>query len=102
MRELLKQALDALEIAYPKRSSYISNSAHEVDADKHDAVVRAILAALAKPEQEPVAWMYDFEVEGETIRNWLTTDYEESHSPTMGCHNITPLYLAAGAKEKTE
>jgi len=94
MRELLKQALDALEIAYPKRSSYISNSAHEVDADKHDAVVRAILAALAKQEQGPVAWMYTSLVDG------IKRVSISKPLPHIGTNQV-PLYAAAGAKGKT-
>lgn len=47
---------------------------------------------------EPVAWMFDWYAEpgdgGDgLIRDWLTTSYDEAHSPTMGCHNIRPLYL---------
>jgi hypothetical protein len=39
--------------------------------------------------QEPVAWMYDWGADGETVRDWISGDYEEAHSQT---HNIRPLY----------
>jgi len=63
----------------------------------------ALRAALAQPEQEPVAWMYDWYDETEDIdgvpiggivHDWISKDYDEAHSPTMGCHNIRPLYTA--------
>jgi hypothetical protein len=44
------------------------------------------------PAQEPVAWMYDWEIDGEVVRDWISGDYDEAHSPTMRCHNIRPLY----------
>jgi hypothetical protein len=47
-----------------------------------------------EPQQalEPVAWMYDWDAEGESVKDWLSKDYDEAHSPSMGCHNIRPLY----------
>jgi hypothetical protein len=44
-------------------------------------------------EQEPVAWMYDWHADGEIVSDWVSWDYDEAHSPTMGCHNIRPLYI---------
>ena len=41
---------------------------------------------------KPVAWIYDWDAEGELVRDWISTNYDEAHSPTMGCHNIRPLY----------
>lgn len=43
-------------------------------------------------EQEPVAWMYDWDADGAPVRDWVSRDYGEAHSPTNGCHNIRPLY----------
>lgn len=44
---------------------------------------------------EPVAWMYDWYAdENEVVTDWISKDYEEANSPTMGCHNIRPLFTA--------
>jgi len=70
-RELLEQALDALHVAVSWGTWLRGLEA-----------VEALRNRLAQPEQEPVAWMYDWEAEEETITNWLTSDYDEAHSPT--------------------
>lgn len=58
---------------------------------------------LPQGEQEPVAWMYDWYAEDEDLdgvptggifNDWISKDYDEAHSPTMGCYNIRPLYTA--------
>ena len=58
--------------------------------------------------QDPVAWMYDWYDETEDIdgvpiggivHDWISKDYDEAHSPTMGCHNIRPLYTAPPQRE---
>ena len=58
--------------------------------------------------QEPVAWMYDWYDETEDIdgvpiggivSDCISKDYDEAHSPTMGCHNIRPLYTAPPQRE---
>ena len=73
----------------------------------HEAA-EALRARLAQPEQEPVAWMYDWYDEtedidgvpvGGIINDWISKDYDEAHSPTMGCHNIRPLYTAPPQRE---
>mgnify|MGYP003341243845 CR=1 FL=1 len=46
----------------------------------------------APVEQKPVAWMYDWQIDGEIVRDWVSQDYDEAHSPTMQCHNSRPLY----------
>ena len=43
-------------------------------------------------EQQPIAWMYDWQAEGEIVRDWMSQDYDEAHSTTLECHNIRPLY----------
>lgn len=53
---------------------------------------KAALEQFVKPADEPVAWMYDWDAEGESVKDWLSKDYDEAHSPSMGCHNIRPLY----------
>ena len=51
-------------------------------------------SAVQQPQddQEPVAWMYDWDADGELVRDWVSRDYGEAHSPTNGCCNIRPLY----------
>ena len=73
----------------------------------HEAA-EALRARLAQPEQEPVAWMYDWYDETEDIdgvpiggivSDCISKDYDEAHSPTMGCHNIRPLYTVPPQRE---
>lgn len=54
-------------------------------------------ASSKKSRRLPVAYMFDWYAEADDggdgpIRDWLTTDYDEAHSPTMGCYNIRPLF----------
>ena len=50
---------------------------------------------------EPVAWMYDWMSDGDdVVRNWISRDYAEAHSPTIGCHNIRPLYTNPAPQSK--
>jgi hypothetical protein len=52
-------------------------------------------------EAAPVAWMYDWDqFEGEVVRDWVSQDYDEAHSPTLGCHNIRPLYTHPAPAQK--
>lgn len=94
-RDLMQEALDALESlqAWPETPENF----------KRFRAIEALRARLAQPEQEPVAWMYDWYDETEDIdgvpiggivHDWISKDYDEAHSPTMGCHNIRPLYTA--------
>jgi hypothetical protein len=76
-----------------------------LDCMEHFSALKADYDALrtelqALREQEPVAWQYDWytdDGEGNSVvmTDWITSDHDEAHSPTMGCHNIRPLYLAA-------
>ena len=92
LREAAQQALEAI---YTAEALLLSMGMDSSDAyQEADAAITALNAALAEPMQEPVAWMYDWEAEEETITNWLTSDYDEAHSPTMRCTNIRPLYTA--------
>ena len=83
--------IDQTELGNPEGWGETSAGA-EFGANK----LKQIAEALAQSEQEPVAWMYDwiaYGEEGETvIRDWISANYDESHSPTAGCHNIRPLY----------
>jgi len=59
---------------------------------------------LAKPEQEPVAWIYDwygYKSQSETkelVKDWIAAVYSEVSDPTIGAHNIRPLYTAPPRK----
>ena len=64
-----------------------------------EQAIEALRQALDQRKQEPVAWMYDWESDGGTVTNWLTSDYDEAHSPTMGCTNIRPLYTKPPKRE---
>ena len=57
-----------------------------------------------KGRPQPMAWIYDWfaddEIEGErVIHDWVTTDYDEAHCSTNGCHNIRPLYTHPPRRE---
>lgn len=57
------------------------------------------LAKQAVGAGEPVAWVYDWYTDdgkgqSEEVTGWMSTDYDESHSSSIGCHNIRPLYTA--------
>ena len=101
-RELMQQALDAATEELPKvderETVFCSIQGHHLRA-----LCEFVRAALTQPEPEPVAWMYDWYDETEDIdgvpiggivHDWISKDYDEAHSPTMGCHNIRPLYTA--------
>ena len=36
---------------------------------------------------------------GGIVHDWISKDYDEAHSPTMGCHNIRPLYATPPQRE---
>ena len=85
-----QQRIDELESQMQGLSNEINDFQNVIDRQK-----RELYDAKA---QEPVAWMYDWYTaageadNGDEVINWLSTDYDEAHSPTMGCHNIRPLY----------
>jgi hypothetical protein len=59
----------------------------------------------AQPEQEPVAWIYDwygYKSQSETkelVKDWIAAVYSEVSDPTIGAHNIRPLYTTPPRKE---
>ena len=59
-----------------------------------EQAIKALRKALEQPSQKPVAWIYDKKTEGVTVTDWLTSNYNEAHSPTMEGTNIRPLYTA--------
>lgn len=61
----------------------------------------ALAAACELKALEPVAWMYDWYHESENengepvggiVSNWIAAVYSEVSDPTIGAHNIRPLY----------
>ena len=85
-REIVEQAIYAL---------YCTNSQEGSPAYNFELkAIKELRAALEQPQddQEPVAWMYDWDADGELVRDWVSRDYGEAHSPTNGCCNIRPLY----------
>ena len=102
LREAAQVALQALQESKPidiDDPAAFYRSAHAIEA---------LRAGLAQPEPEPVAWMYDWYDETEDIdgvpiggivHDWISKDYDEAHSPTMGCHNIRPLYATPPQRE---
>ena len=99
-RELMQQALDALENSvdlvredaynaeklygkYPTRQGQVGGL--KVLADDHEKAITALRDRLAQPEQEPVAWMY-VNVHGECEEIGYGKTYFSGHE---GC---TPLY----------
>ena len=63
-----------------------------------DELQAEIEELLAQPEQEPVAWMYDWDDEHErTYVNLLTTDTEHKHLKTA--FNVIPLYTTPPTRE---
>ena len=47
---------------------------------------------MAQPEQEPVAWMYDWFCDGKLITGWIA--HSEPEIPKSMALNIRPLYTA--------
>ena len=94
-RELLLLALDFLD---PRR--WLDPS------DQHalNVITRDIELLLAQPEQEPVAWMYDHQIEvgydKYTGVNFVETCARNLES--NNCINIRPLYLAPPTREPIE
>ena len=94
-REIMQQALNALEY----------HTVQTRPIDKTNEAIEALRQALAQPEQEPVAWKYDWyghksEKEPRAlVKDWIASVYTEVSDPTIGAHNIRPLYAAPPRKE---
>jgi hypothetical protein len=72
---LYAEAADEIERL---RAALASKSSHAIDASAGCV--------------EPVAWMYDIEMDGELFTDWTTTDKEEAHDEMH--HNVRPLFVA--------
>ena len=86
MIEAMKQALDALKKAKDDADNYLVTSQQDVRIMGH--IVSLIEAELAKPEQEPVAWMLP--EYGDVL--------SASEADGTGIYNI-PLYTAPPKRE---
>lgn len=86
-RELLKQALEALQLC--------ANGEDDVLLTR-DAL-DALRQALEQPVQEPVRWMYDWQNDGLTVTDWVTSDKGEAYSKAHT--NIRPLYTEPPKRE---
>ena len=85
-RELLQQALDALENGKKVRAG---EGGTKYQPELEDAAIEALEAALAQPEQEPVAWMLpDY---GDVL--------SASETDGTGIYNV-PLYTAPPKPEQ--
>ena len=86
-RELMQQALEALERYQVKRQ----------DFDRFADEIAALRARLAQPEQEPVAWMWDYKrLDGHVETKVI---FAQRYSPgdlayVLDGKNATPLYTA--------
>jgi hypothetical protein len=79
---------------------------HEQEPFKPDWVNyrQGLVDGAAQPEQEPVAWIYDwygYKSQNETkvlVKDWIASVYSEVSDPAIGAHNIRPLYTAPPRK----
>ena len=86
-RELLKQALEALQLC--------ANGEDDVLLTRE--ALSALREALEQPVQEPVRWMYDWKNDGLTVTDWVTSDKGEAYSKAHT--NIRPLYTEPPKRE---
>ena len=71
-RALLRQALDALESAYPIGATSSSDDQADAAHKKHNDACTAIRAELAKPEPKPETWRSWHDTYG--VGYWDTRD----------------------------
>jgi hypothetical protein len=89
--EAMKQALDALKKAKDDADNYLVTSQQDVRIMGH--IVSLIEAELAKPEQEPVAWMVRDQVDGCRYPSALKNPAGSINGESQ------PLYTAPPRKE---
>jgi hypothetical protein len=92
--EAMKQALDALKKAKDDADNYLVTSQQDVRIMGH--IVSLIEAELAKPEQEPVAWMVRDQVDGCRYPSALKNPAGSINGESQ------PLYTAPPQAEKQE
>ena len=89
-RELLVHALDRLK--------HINFEDDHLTNDLIQTIQKYLDQPEQEQEQEPVAWMYDWDDEHErTYVNLLTTDTEHKHLKTA--FNVMPLYASPPKRE---
>jgi hypothetical protein len=88
-------ALTALDALYVNDYSGYEISKHE----RHvvDEAIQALRQALAQPEQEPVAWMYEWN--GRI--NFTTTDQRPVEAAHPHFAKSTPLYMAPPKRDSS-
>ena len=106
-----------LEQAARQALNYLENS-HARFYEEREKAITALREALDNPEErgtsryegwvevaeqaehEPVAWLYDWEHEGEIVTGWVTQDFETTKFNNG--HNVRPLYAALVAAHERE
>ena len=85
-REVMQMALDALQENWR--------------TDESDKAIEAIRARLAQPEQEPVAWMYEYGTDhGDAVNQIFWHKNLRLEKPTGLVRNVVPLYTAPPQRE---
>ena len=115
-KEQLQIQHKAIAVLYEALRAALAQPEQEIESDRPHVeddgcpTEKAVLQRFWREhqKQEPVAWMYDWYDETEDIdgvpiggivHDWISKDYDEAHSPTMGCHNIRPLYTTPPQRE---
>lgn len=98
--EVMKQALDALELALSSHGVMLLSDppqdawkTRKVESKSQEAITA--LRAAIKHAEKPVAWMYDFLSDNEVIRDWMTQDHADIKRENG--FNVRPLYTAPPA-----
>ena len=73
------------------------SEAEQAEKPLYRKVLRKMLDAYEQAEQEPVAWLYDWEHEGEIVTGWVTQDFQTTKFNNG--HNVRPLYTAPPQRE---
>ena len=94
--EVMKQALDALKKAKDDADNYFVTSQQDVRIMGH--IVSLIEAELAKPKQEPVAWMVRDQVDGCRYPSALKNPAGSINGESQPLYTA-PLYTAPPRKE---
>ena len=86
--EAMKAALEALE-SWQKTCLDCGRASEELG--RATAALHLLRQAIAQAEQaQPVAWLYDFIIDGEVIKNWITQDFTDIENSNG--FNVRNLY----------
>ena len=84
----MKQALDEFETW---QKTCIDNGVPIYEIFRYIALIRIMRQAVADAEQaQPVAWLYDFIIDGEVVENWITQDFKDIENSNG--FNVRKLY----------